>query len=525
MRSVKRQEMRALDSTFITKTSLCFAMGAFLYKNISHTSLLYMFTMGFSLSVTFLVFIGLQTVYRKARSGIVKPWFSCFMDSFLYIPSVLKIGPYKITGNKDGIDAAIINAVKSTGLADFGVDNNKQKQEETSLNSKSDHSFAQLYRIIHSVGRDEQMKTVRYSPTGYLLEERSWTYKMETRLQLVDYIKRHPSIRNVTFDRPPIFIIGLARTGTTYLHELLGLHPETRSHYVWEQQHPVPTTDDESASAQQFDRERRYKEGKPRYEKGQRIAGDYLQRIHKVCYDASEECTVPCSVEAPWSVSALTFMVCSSEKLFNYSLGQTYQLYSRFLQILTWQAPDLASTWMLKCPFHLPYLIELHATFPDSPLIWTHRHPCECIPSACSLFYALASLTANSWTIDKKVIGLNVVRYTRICLERAFTAIEQNKKDTTKSNLQVVHIKYKNTINKPVEECEAISKVLGLSFDAEYAATLNTYVAKSKAKRRKMVNSGTSERIGKMHSYSLEEFGLSKENIEEEFATYIEKYC
>jgi hypothetical protein len=42
--------------------------------------------------------------------------------------------------------------------------------------------------------------------------------------------------------KSPIFIIGFPRTGTTFLHELLGLHPKVRMHYSWQQGEPVPKT-------------------------------------------------------------------------------------------------------------------------------------------------------------------------------------------------------------------------------------------------------------------------------------------
>ena len=57
---------------------------------------------------------------------------------------------------------------------------------------------------------------------------------------------------------------------------------------------------------------------------------------------------------------------------------------------------DAEYTWMLKSPFHLPYLEELFATFPDATVIWTHRDPAECIASACSLYWHLMSMATES---------------------------------------------------------------------------------------------------------------------------------
>ena len=44
------------------------------------------------------------------------------------------------------------------------------------------------------------------------------------------------------------------------------------------------------------------------------------------------------------------------------SAGDAYRFYRQYLQLLTWQQRQTAAesgdefTWMLKCPFHLPYI-------------------------------------------------------------------------------------------------------------------------------------------------------------------------
>jgi len=44
------------------------------------------------------------------------------------------------------------------------------------------------------------------------------------RLKLHDWLSRHPEILEEAIERP-IFILGLPRTGTTLLHDLLALDP------------------------------------------------------------------------------------------------------------------------------------------------------------------------------------------------------------------------------------------------------------------------------------------------------------
>ena len=64
-----------------------------------------------------------------------------------------------------------------------------------------------------------------------------------------------------TFQVPvkkPLFVIGFPRTGTTFLHEMLGLHPLLRMHYLWEQYEHVPTTSSEDCIELLKDRRERY---------------------------------------------------------------------------------------------------------------------------------------------------------------------------------------------------------------------------------------------------------------------------
>ena len=65
------------------------------------------------------------------------------------------------------------------------------------------------------------------------------------------------------------------------------------------------------------------------------------------------------------------------------------------LQLMAWQSPERSScktrdggpgpegfTWMLKCPFHLPYLTELAETFPDATVgeyVYVCAFVCVCV--------------------------------------------------------------------------------------------------------------------------------------------------
>jgi hypothetical protein len=224
-------------------------------------------------------------------------------------------------------------------------------------------------------------------------------------------MKAHPSVAKQPLLNAPVFIIGFPRTGTTFLHELLGLHPDVRMHYTWEQASPVPTTDDESLAAQRLDRDKRYKESSFRINMLLRICGDEIQSIHRIGVDEPEECTTPCAVELPWSAPELPFLAYAADEIAALGAGEAFAWYRKYLQLLAWQSEerrDKSFTWMLKCPFHLPYLDALHKEFPSSVVVWTHRDPVDCIASACSLYETLLFFTMENNTVDRKALGKGI---------------------------------------------------------------------------------------------------------------------
>jgi hypothetical protein len=186
---------------------------------------------------------------------------------------MFEIGPWAYTDHtnvKGRTEQQVRAVMKSLRLSDFGGDiEDMAKQYDT----------ASL-----GIARSK----VEISPGGYLAMQVSMDARIECRLKLVDYIKRHPQISQVAVRRP-IFVIGFPRTGTTYLHELLGLHPEGSSHLWWEQMTPIPESHDESLEGRFEDRRKRYHgKAKTMFKMTMLTTDQAIQRIHRIEYDASE---------------------------------------------------------------------------------------------------------------------------------------------------------------------------------------------------------------------------------------------
>ena len=412
---------------------------------------------------------------------------------------------------------AVVQAIKSTGLSEFScttiTSSKKKKTQEQDDADQAD--FLARYSIARQLGL--QRSKAKYSPTGYVLALNTLQRRMEDRLRLVDYLNKHPEVRDVKI-KPPIFAVGFPRTGTTFLHELLGLHPGVKMHYTWEQMSPVPLTNDSSMEALSKDRTTRYISNKSRMQFFLALAGESIQNIHRVGYDEPEECTTPLSSDLPWSIPEIGFITYAAEEVNKLGAGNAFEKYYEYLQLLTFQAKerkDADFTWMLKCPFHLPYLSELYDAFPGSTVVWTHRNPCECIASACSLYEAVMAFTMEPKSIDKSALGRAVLNYTKQALLKAFETLKKGK-------VNIIHIKYKDTIKSPKKVTEHIYNQTGIDYTNEYDTKLDEYLKENEAKR-KLAKSKNAKK--EMHTYDLIDYGLTKALVHKEFQDYINDYC
>ncbi|NQX89551.1 MAG: sulfotransferase, partial [Halioglobus sp.] len=114
---------------------------------------------------------------------------------------------------------ALLDAArKKTGLDDFG-----------------DPDFeAGLDVLLESLEYE-----ARLTALGRLIARQEILTPLVNRLQLVDHHKRFSEIGAAPITAP-VFIIGMGRSGTTVLHELLALDPQFRVTQTWEVDCPFP---------------------------------------------------------------------------------------------------------------------------------------------------------------------------------------------------------------------------------------------------------------------------------------------
>ena len=218
---------------------------------------------------------------------------------------------------------------------------------------------------------------------------------LENRLHMVAARKAHPEITAGKIERP-LFIVGLPRTGTTILHELMAQDPANRVPMTWEVMHvhPAPEkatyeTDPRIAAAE-----------KQLAEVDRLIPG--FKAMHPMGARLPQECVALTAHDFASMVFTTTHDLPTYQAwLDHHDLRWVYASHRRQLQYLQWRCP--AERWVLKSPGHLWALDALLAEYPDARIVQTHRDPLRVVASLASLVAVLRSMASDR--IDRNAIG------------------------------------------------------------------------------------------------------------------------
>src|SRR5262252_8453263 len=258
-------------------------------------------------------------------------------------------------------------ARRRTGLQDFG-DPPLEPALSTLVNS------LERQADLHPVGR--------FLMRGHLLEI------LETRLRLTQAWRGQLQTLEASPIQRPIFITGMPRSGSTFLHELLAQDPDNRSPRVWEVMFPLPAPE---AAASHHDP--RIRKADARLWWFRRLA-PRADSVYPARAQTPHECLAIHSYTLLSEEFVSTCRVPSYETfLRSVGLRPAYAWQRRFLQHLQSRRPT--TRWILKSPDHLYGLEELFSVFPDAVVIQTHRNPLEVLRSARQLIEVLHGLFAR----------------------------------------------------------------------------------------------------------------------------------
>jgi hypothetical protein len=360
-------------------------------------------------------------------------------------------------------------AQRKTGLHDFGKQDFREGLRLLLVSAKEDAAF-------HSWGR--------LSFYHFIVDMLSNRLLVQEALKSLDDYKAPLN--------PPLIITGLARSGTTFLHRLLGQDPANRVLPLWELLKPT------SVGAER-DRHRLQTELQMRLMAW--IAPD-LDKKHYIRADTPEECVVLLAA------SFVSLMYFAMAPLYNYAdwymkqdLVTPYREYRSQLDLLQQAAPN--KRLALKAPDHLGALDIIATVIPEAMVIQTHRDPSKCVHSANSLQLSLYGLMVSE---------VDVERMGRANFDCLSNEMRRSLAYHSSGQNNICHVSYRTLVRDPLACVKNIYSRFGLRFSEEFEKNLIKYVQR---------NNGRQHGV---HQYRKELFGLKDEEIMERFASYVQHF-
>ena len=388
-------------------------------------------------------------------------------------PAALQAIAYANTQPVDLSRQTVLESARQrTGLSDFGAMDFLERLDVMLESAREDTGLNALGRKLF------QDDMVRYA---------------SNRLRVEDLIRRHPEILAIEIERP-IVIIGLPRTGTTHLVNLIAADPRLRSLPYWESLTPVPTAGEPDRRLEQA-------------EAGCALLDELLpmqKNVHEVR---------PRHVHEEIELQGIDFSSYYIEWISrplrwrNYYLAHdqtsSYLYIKRVLQVLTWlRGPR---RWVLKSPQHFEQLGPLTTAFPDATTVVTHRDPVAVIASCVTLSAYIDRLRRT------RVEPLEVAEYWVDRIERMLRAYVLHR--NTRPHRRSVDVLFQDFLHDQLGTVSRIYKAAELPLDAPAKARLEDYIASHKRDRHGPLK------------YDLEyDFGVRPAELRERFDFYYRRF-
>jgi len=365
----------------------------------------------------------------------------------------------------------VTTAEVSTGLSDFGPPT-WQRHYDVLLRSIEEES--RMHLVGRIMTRTEVLRSLR------------------TRLLLTSLWDEAPE----ALERPitePVFVIGLARSGTSILHELLALDEASRAPATWELLDPAEAAaGDPHARRAGDDTHSFWQEVEPEYD-----------AMHHNDGDLPNECIFALAHEFlsdHWSGVHAAPAYASHVAFADHA--DAYRYHRRILQTLQGEDPV---RWVLKAPSHLAQLATLFWVYPDARVVHVHRDPLKTVPSTLSLLGTLKSMRCEDVSIaDLPPVAIG----SAMLLDNAIAG----RADGSLPDEQFVDVRYADLMAYPGRAVVDIYEQLEWPRADDLAHRVNAYVAA----RPKGAHGE--------HRYSLEDFGLDALTERERFGDYRERF-
>lgn len=344
----------------------------------------------------------------------------------------------------------LAHAKLSTGLSDFG-----------------DDLWREPFQVLIKALEDEAQLHLM----GRLMARNDIIFWLKTRLQITDLFKNNPEISEEKIVAPMI-IMGLPRSGTSILYELLAQDPEAGVPETWEAMMPCPPPEKHS-----YQTDPRIALGHGMATQWNRVAPRF-STMHEMGGKIPAECgQIMCGSFISDQIDALHQTPSYSAYRAQADYEPVYRYHKQVLQALQWKNPR--KRWLLKAPAHLGRLQELLSVYPDARLVQTHRDPIKCMASATSLMGTLYHMRSdqpfNAELMEDILLGAATAQ--------SLNAVMDQREQGLVPAENIADSRYQDLMNAPMDCIRNIYAHFGMTLSAEAQARMEAYLtAKPKGK-------------------------------------------
>lgn len=301
--------------------------------------------------------------------------------------------------------------------------------------------------------------------------------------------RAHPDLGRQSIEAP-LIVIGLPRSGTTALHQLLAADPQFQWIPAWLAGRPGPRP-----LPADWPADSRFQQATARR------AADGPNPLHDVAPGDPQECL---NVMVQSFVSMMFVSSLPVPDYHEWFLAQDERpSYRRYADNLRLISGGDERRWLLKNPSHVFALGAMLDVFPDARVVWIHRDPAESIPSGCGLIMRTAGADGG---LDPVALGRHRLRIWSLAAERG-AAARQSHPDA-----HIHDVDYRAFIRDPQRQVHAIYDRFDLDLTDDTATAMSTWLSEHP------------QGLHGVHQYSPEQYGLTSEGIHRAFGPYVDRY-
>lgn len=320
---------------------------------------------------------------------------------------------------------------------------------------------------------------------------------LRNRLQLTDVLKRNPAIAEIELE-PPVVIVGLPRTGTTHLHNLLSSTATFRTMPYWESVEPIPRRDEADLVPD------------PRIERAEQAlqfanaAMPHFLLMHEMAGADHVHEEIQLLANDFSSMYFETLADLPGWRDYYLAHDQTPHYAHLALQLKAMQFLRGGRRWLLKTPQHLEQLPVLDRVFPGLTTVITHRDPVAVVVSLAHMIAYTARMHRDP--VPAEQLGQAWADRITVMLDQFM--LDRDLLDPERS----IDVRFDDFVADNLAVVERVYDAAGEDLDNDAHRSIQEYV-----------DSHQRGHLGTIQ-YDAAQVGLDIDELRERFAPYVERF-